>query len=59
MTMAPCSHVNNALANYRSNLDEISKARYDQKISMINNIDPYRIENGEFTTDKGKLPSLS
>ena len=59
VTMAVSSHLNNALAYYKSSLDDASRARYDQKISMTNHVDPYRIENGEFTFDKDKWPSVS
>ena len=55
---AGSSHLNCALASYRCSLDDTSKAQYDQKIGMINHVDPYRIENGEFTSDKDKWPSL-
>ena len=40
VAMAVSSRVNNALANYRSNLDDISSARYDQELSMINSNRP-------------------
>ena len=40
VAMAVSSRVNNALANYRSNLDDISSARYDQELSMINSKRP-------------------
>ena len=56
---AGSSHLNCALANYRSSLDDTSRAQYDQKIGRIIHVDPYRIENGEFTSDKDKWPSLS
>ena len=59
VTMASSSHLNCALAGYRSSLDDTNRALYDQKIGMINHVDPYRIENGEFTSDKDKWPSLS
>ena len=59
VTTAGSSHLNCALANYRSSLDDTNRALYDQKIGMINHVDPYRIENGEFTSDKDKWPSVS
>ena len=55
---AGSSHLNCALASYRCSLDDTSKAQYDQKIGRIIHVDPYRIENGEFTSDKDKWPSL-
>ena len=58
VTMAGSSHLNCALAGYRSNLDDTSRTWYDQKIGMINHDDPYMIENGKFTCGKDKWPSL-
>lgn len=42
--------------DYVNNLDQLSHKRYLEKVTIINNIDPYNIKDWE--TDSDKLPAI-
>lgn len=42
-----------------SSLDASSKARYQQKISLIGNIDPYTVPKKEWSQDIDDYPAIS
>ncbi|XP_060075798.1 uncharacterized protein LOC132555467 [Ylistrum balloti] len=44
---------------YRDTLDVISKARYDQKISIIGGKDPYELTKSEWSDDVHELPAIA
>ena len=44
---------------YLENLDPPSKKRYKDKISLIDNVDPYAVNDEEFSTDIDNLPHIT
>lgn len=45
-------------ATYQDTLDVISKARYLEKLKLIDNKDPYTIPKREWSTDENGFPNI-
>ena len=43
---------------YRDTLNRDARDRYGDKISIINNLDPYEVPNNEWSTDEDLLPQF-
>ena len=46
-------------SSYRDTLDSSDRARYDAKLSLIGNQDPYAFEQSDWTDDVSLLPSTT
>lgn len=48
-----------SLLDYRRKLDKVSRQRYEDKLRMISEIDPYTIERSAWTDDVSKWADVS
>ena len=46
-------------SSYRDTLDSSDRVRYDAKLSLIGNRDPYAFEQSDWTDDVSLLPSTT